>query len=273
MRFLSRVGSSLRLHSGRFRVPSGAGPAFPFAACPEPPRPGGGADASRRARRPGAAGSRRGAGTGRPPAAREVSHASRPRLPFRLRRPGVAPGPHAMSAATSVAAALGARAEEVCRRYLPHGRKHGRYWTAGDIRGARGRSLFVRLAPPGIPGQVDRRRDRGARRPPRSHPHRLRRGLAARRPLPRRAPSSPCRLPRTTIRGRCLSPMLPTATTAPKRRAACGGAAAPSTAPMPRPISGLAPSTAAGSRRSASTRRCSIATAAAFAACRRLSPP
>ena len=55
--------------------------------------------------------------------------------------------------ATAVAAALGARAEEVCRRYLPHGRKHGRYWTAGDIRGARGRSLFVRLAPPGTPGK------------------------------------------------------------------------------------------------------------------------
>ena len=58
-----------------------------------------------------------------------------------------------MSAAAAVAAALGARAEEVCRRYLPHGRRHGRYWTAGDIRGARGRSLFVRLAPPGIPGK------------------------------------------------------------------------------------------------------------------------
>ena len=58
-----------------------------------------------------------------------------------------------MSAAATVAAALGARAEEVCRRYLPHGRKHGRYWTAGDIRGARGRSLFVRLAPPGVPGK------------------------------------------------------------------------------------------------------------------------
>ena len=55
--------------------------------------------------------------------------------------------------ATAVAAALGARTEEVCRRYLPHGRKHGRYWTAGDIRGARGRSLFVRLAPPGVPGK------------------------------------------------------------------------------------------------------------------------
>ncbi len=58
-----------------------------------------------------------------------------------------------MSAAARIAAALGARAEEVCRRYLPQGRKQGRYWTAGDIRGARGRSLFVRLAPPGVPGK------------------------------------------------------------------------------------------------------------------------
>ena len=58
-----------------------------------------------------------------------------------------------MSAAAALAAALGARAEEVCRRYLPHGRKSGRYWTAGDIRGAWGRSLFVRLAPPGVPGK------------------------------------------------------------------------------------------------------------------------
>ena len=58
-----------------------------------------------------------------------------------------------MSAAARIAAALGARAEEVCRRYLPQGRKQGRYWTAGDIRGARGRSLFVRLAPPGTPGK------------------------------------------------------------------------------------------------------------------------
>ena len=55
--------------------------------------------------------------------------------------------------ASAIATALGARAEEVCRRYLPHGRKQGRYWTAGDIRGARGRSLFVRLAPPGVPGK------------------------------------------------------------------------------------------------------------------------
>ena len=55
--------------------------------------------------------------------------------------------------AAAIAAALGARAEEVCRRYLPHGRKRGRYWTTGDIRGAPGHSLFVRLAPPGTPGK------------------------------------------------------------------------------------------------------------------------
>ena len=58
-----------------------------------------------------------------------------------------------MSAAAQVAAALAARADEVCRRYLPQGRKQGRYWTVGDVYGARGRSLFVRLAPPGTPGK------------------------------------------------------------------------------------------------------------------------
>ena len=65
-----------------------------------------------------------------------------------------------MSAAARVAAALGARAEEVCRRYLPQGRRQGRYWTAGDVYGARGRSLFVRLAPPGVPGKWTGRKQR-----------------------------------------------------------------------------------------------------------------
>ena len=55
--------------------------------------------------------------------------------------------------ATRIAKALGERAEEVCRAYLPHGRRQGRYWVAGDLDGARGRSLFVRLAPPGVPGK------------------------------------------------------------------------------------------------------------------------
>ena len=50
--------------------------------------------------------------------------------------------------AAAIAAALGERAESVCRRYLPHGRKHGRYWVAGDLDGARGRSLYVRLQAP-----------------------------------------------------------------------------------------------------------------------------
>ena len=57
------------------------------------------------------------------------------------------------SPAAAVAAALGARAEDVCRRYLPHGRRQGRYWVAGDLDGARGRSLFVRLHGPGTPGK------------------------------------------------------------------------------------------------------------------------
>ena len=55
--------------------------------------------------------------------------------------------------AADTAAALAARAEEVSRRFLPNGRRQGRYWTAGDVRGGKGRSLFVRLAPPGTPGK------------------------------------------------------------------------------------------------------------------------
>ena len=55
--------------------------------------------------------------------------------------------------AAAVAAALAERAEEVCRRYLPYGRRRGRYWVAGDLDGGRGRSLYVRLAPPGAPGK------------------------------------------------------------------------------------------------------------------------
>ena len=57
------------------------------------------------------------------------------------------------SPAAVIAAALGARAEDVCRRYLPQGRRQGRYWIAGDLDGARGRSLFVRLHGPGTPGK------------------------------------------------------------------------------------------------------------------------
>ena len=60
---------------------------------------------------------------------------------------------HEPSPAAGIAAALGLQAEAVCRRYLPHGRKLGRYWIAGDLDGARGRSLFVRLHGPGTPGK------------------------------------------------------------------------------------------------------------------------
>ncbi len=55
--------------------------------------------------------------------------------------------------ASAIAAALAERAEAVCRQYLPHGRRQGRYWVAGDLDGARGRSLYVRLAGPGVPGK------------------------------------------------------------------------------------------------------------------------
>ena len=55
--------------------------------------------------------------------------------------------------AATLAGALGERAEAVCRRYLPAGRRQGRYWVAGDVHGAKGRSLFVRLRPPGVPGK------------------------------------------------------------------------------------------------------------------------
>ena len=59
---------------------------------------------------------------------------------------------HPRTAAT-LAAALARCPEAVCRRYLPHGRRQGRYWVAGDLHGARGRSLYVRLRPPGLPGK------------------------------------------------------------------------------------------------------------------------
>ncbi len=72
---------------------------------------------------------------------------SRDPLPSRL--PGRGP---AMNAG-ALAAALAERAEAVCRHYLPNGRRQGRYWICGDIDGARGRSLFVRLRGPGTPGK------------------------------------------------------------------------------------------------------------------------
>lgn len=43
---------------------------------------------------------------------------------------------------------LAARAEAVCRHFLPKGRREGRVWRIGDIDGAPGRSLAVRLVGP-----------------------------------------------------------------------------------------------------------------------------
>lgn len=50
-----------------------------------------------------------------------------------------------MSKAAELARRLGQNAEAACRHYLPKGRKQGRYWIVGDVAGAPGRSLYVRL--------------------------------------------------------------------------------------------------------------------------------
>ena len=36
----------------------------------------------------------------------------------------------------------------MCRHYLPHGRRNGRYWVTGDVDDTPGRSLYVRLCGP-----------------------------------------------------------------------------------------------------------------------------
>ena len=166
--------------------------------------------------------------------------------------------------AAAVAAELGARAEAVCRHYLPHGRRQGRYWVAGDLDGARGRSLYVRLGPPGTPGKSPTRRQANmATCSISSAVARARRRCARRSTRP--APSSPCRLRR--LRARAAS------ATRRKRRGACGGVAAPSTAPMRNATSRRGVSRAAASRRCASTPSFAIAKARRCAASRRWSPP
>ena len=55
--------------------------------------------------------------------------------------------------ATELSQALSSHAEAVCRHYLPNGRKNGRYWICGNVQGAAGKSMHVRLAPPGTPGK------------------------------------------------------------------------------------------------------------------------
>ena len=144
--------------------------------------------------------------------------------------------------ATEIAATLSVRAEDVCRRYLPRGRKQGRYWTVGDTNGAKGRSLFVRLAFQAYP------RNGPTPRPtsmdicsissvcaPAEH----------RCAAPWRKPShsSHCRNPL-----RQMPEITPVAMTVKNRRAASGGVAAPSMTPMRKPIYTPAPSAIAASR-------------------------
>jgi len=74
-------------------------------------------------------------------------------IPIRMRRFGAIPCRMQSLNAADIAAALAAHAEAVCRKYLPQGRRQGRYWCAGDVHGAEGRSLFVRLEPPGPVGK------------------------------------------------------------------------------------------------------------------------
>jgi Toprim domain len=49
------------------------------------------------------------------------------------------------SVAADLAQRLAERAEAVCHYYLPNGVRCGAYWIAGDVAGAKGRSLYVRL--------------------------------------------------------------------------------------------------------------------------------
>jgi hypothetical protein len=50
--------------------------------------------------------------------------------------------------AAELAQHLARHAEDVCRYYLPKGRRNGRYWLTGDVHDTPGRSLYVRIAGP-----------------------------------------------------------------------------------------------------------------------------
>lgn len=64
------------------------------------------------------------------------------------------------SPAAALAEMLATRADAVCRRYLPNGRRAGRYWTVGDVQNSPGRSLYVRLTgPPSGRGAAGKWRD------------------------------------------------------------------------------------------------------------------
>ncbi|MCG2633086.1 toprim domain-containing protein [Bradyrhizobium sp. WYCCWR 13023] len=47
--------------------------------------------------------------------------------------------------ASELARRLAREAEAVCRHYLSHGKRAGRYWVVGDVHNNPGRSMFVRL--------------------------------------------------------------------------------------------------------------------------------
>ena len=49
------------------------------------------------------------------------------------------------SIAADLSQRLAACAEAVCHHYLPNGVRRGSYWIVGDVSGAKGRSLYVRL--------------------------------------------------------------------------------------------------------------------------------
>lgn len=47
--------------------------------------------------------------------------------------------------ASELSERLAQNVQAVCRHYLPAGRREGRYWMVGDVAGAPGRSLYIRL--------------------------------------------------------------------------------------------------------------------------------
>ena len=53
-----------------------------------------------------------------------------------------------LSPASELSRALASNVEAVCRRYLSNGRRHGAYWTVGDVLNTPGGSLYVRLTGP-----------------------------------------------------------------------------------------------------------------------------
>jgi hypothetical protein len=50
-----------------------------------------------------------------------------------------------MGYASDLSHRLAEQAEAVCKSYLPSGRRQGRYWIVGNVRGAKGQSLYVKL--------------------------------------------------------------------------------------------------------------------------------